>query len=321
MSWGLVVALRVLLWKIGQFRLDVYCCTRDIDLQRWWWRRGLSLPVQQVLLLGPAGDEQIQYRGLMATTPIPKPSLSHGGIPPTLRCKLSLSEVTERAPALARHLARLTLALPDFPQRWSTLRGVAWAGDASSQAAFAQAMAKEGVTLPATYLPLGDLTDLDALIEGFYQHCRGADDWFLCAGVVSVQRAEKAELPGEAGFLWVVSWQGQQLLHRGEYLLSEAHELPADVCAQVQCYAGLEGPPPNCLAMDSHSQEAFVEGHWSAAEHLLSAQWGVLGPLAPFIGMSLALLHAQEAGQPCGWMSQDAEKRLAIGMAVPHGNS
>jgi hypothetical protein len=36
--------------------------------------------------------------------------------------------------------------------------------------------------------------------------------------------------------------------------------------------------------------------------------------------MSLALLQAKEAGQPCGWLSQDADKRLAIGVAQPHGN-
>jgi hypothetical protein len=74
------------------------------------------------------------------------------------------------------------------------------------------------------------------------------------------------------------------------------------------------------LALDKASQDAFVEGGWSAAEHQLSGHWGVLAQMAPFIGMSLALLQAGEAGEPCGWLSQDGDKRLAIGMAVPHGN-
>lgn len=72
--------------------------------------------------------------------------------------------------------------------------------------------------------------------------------------------------------------------------------------------------------MDKESQEAFVEGGWSAGEHQLARHWGGLAHIAPFIGMSLALLQAGKAGQPCGWLSQDGNKRLAIGMAVPHGN-
>ena len=320
-SWALVLALRVLLWQIGLFRLEVYRRARDADVQRWWQRRGLALPVQHVLLLGPAGDEQRLYQALMAATPIPKPSLPQGTIQPVLRCRLSLSDELERSPALARHLARLALAVPELAQRWSMLRGVAWVGDAGGQAAFAHRLAEDGVTLPATQVWLEDLADLDALIEGFYALCEKEGDWLLCAGVASLDRSEDGELPGEAGFLWAVSRQGRVLLHRGEYLLGEAHESPAELCAQVQRYAGLEGAPPSCLALDDSSQAAFVEGGWSAAEHQLSAHWGVLGNLAPFIGMSLALLQAQEAGQACGWLGRDAEKRVAIGVAVPYGNS
>ena len=140
----------------------------------------------------------------------------------------------------------------------------------------------------------------------------------LCAGVVSVESADESDLPGEAGFLWRVNRQGRQLLHRGEY---QAGESPVELCAQMQRYAGLETPPTTCLALDKTSQAAFVGGGWSAAEHQLAGQWGVLADLAPFIGMSLALLRAGEAGQSCGWLSQDGNKRLAIGVAVPHGNS
>jgi hypothetical protein len=72
--------------------------------------------------------------------------------------------------------------------------------------------------------------------------------------------------------------------------------------------------------LDKTSQVEFAQGGWCAAEHQLSTQWGLLGNLAPFIGMSLALLQAKVAAQPCGWLSQDAEERLAIGVVVPHGN-
>ena len=117
-----------------------------------------------------------------------------------------------------------------------------------------------------------------------------------------------------------MSRQGRQLLHRGEYLLSELDESPAELCGQIQRYAGLDAAPPDCLALDKTSQGTFLKGGWRSGEHQLSGHWGVLAQLAPFIGMSLALLQAREAGQPCGWLSQDGNNRLAIGMAVPHGN-
>lgn len=317
--WALALALRALAWQIGLFYGAVYQRTVDAAVQRWWGRRRLGLPVEQILLLGPVGDEQTHYHDLMANAPAPKPAKAEGATQPMLRCPVSLSTTRERAPALARRLAQLTLALPDLKERWPLLRGVAWVGDQSSEAAFVEVVAKAGVTLPEARLPLQDLSDLDRMIDGFNQHCRDEADWLLCAGVVSVPSAEEPELPGEAGFVWLVSCRGRQLLHRGEYLLSEASESPAELCVQMQRYAGLDAAPPTCLALDKTSQGAFVKGGWSATEHQLSEHWGVLAQLAPFIGMSLALLQAGQAGQPCGWLSQDGNNQLAIGMAVPHG--
>ena len=185
-----------------------------------------------------------------------------------------------------------------------------------------QTLAQGGVKpIAETFLPMRDLADLDDLFDAFHRDCRNELDWMLCAGVVSVESAEGTETPGEAAFLWRISRQGQQALHRGEYLMKEAAELPSALCARLQRSAGLDASPPTCLSLDKASQEAFVEGGWLAGEHLLAGQWGVLTNLAPFIGMSLALLAAGESGQACGWLSQDGNKRLAIGMAVPYGDS
>nr|WP_180203446.1 hypothetical protein [Pseudomonas sp. SbOxS1]NYU03113.1 hypothetical protein [Pseudomonas sp. SbOxS1] len=318
--WSLAIALRVLGWQICLFNRDVYRRTVDAAVQRWWGRRRLGLPVEQVLLLGPVGDEQTHYHGLMAGVPAPKPSKPEGEAHPMLRCAVSLGTTAERAPALARRLARLTLALTQLNDRWPQLRGIAWVGDERDQAAFVEVLAKTGVTLPETRLPLQDLSDLDRMIDAFHQDCCEEADWLLCAGVVSVPETEAPGLPGEAGFLWLVSRQGRQLLHRGEYLLSELDESPAELCSQIQRYAGLDAAPPDCLALDITSQGTFLKGGWQSGEHQLSGHWGVLAQLAPFIGMSLALLQASEARQPCGWLSQDGNNRLAIGMAVPHGN-
>ncbi|WP_032831623.1 hypothetical protein [Pseudomonas sp. GM78] len=318
--WALAIALRMLGWQICLFNRDVYRRTVEVAVQLWWGRRRLGLPVEQVLLLGPVGDEQTHYHGLMANVPAPKPSKPEGAAQPMLRCAVSLGTTPERAPALARRLARLTLALTQLNDRWPQLRGIAWVGDERDQAAFVEVLAKTGVMLPETRLPLQDLSDLDRMIDAFHQDCCEEADWLLCAGVVSVPETEAPGLPGEAGFLWLVSRQGRQLLHRGEYLLSELDESPAELCVQIQRYAGLDVAPPDCLALDKTSQGTFLKGGWQSGEHQLSGHWGVLAQLAPFIGMSLALLQAREAGQPCGWLSQDGNNRLAIGMAVPHGN-
>jgi len=318
LCWALILAVRVLVWQIGRFNHKVYLRTVDAACDGWWQRRCRGLPVQEVLLLGPAGDVQTHYLNLMKDVPLAVPSVIPGATQPMLRCPLSLSLISEREPALARHLARLALALPGLSEFWPQLRAIAWVGDESSQTAFVETLAQSEVVLPEVRLPLHSLVDLDDLIDTFHRDCRGDDDWLLCAGVASVASAEEGELAGEAGFFWRVSWQGQQLLHRGEYLASES---PAELCAQMQRYAGLETPPAYCLALDNTSQQAFVPGGWSAVEHQLAGQWGALAHLAPFIGMSLALLQAGDAGQPCGWLSQDGNKRLAIGVAVPHGNS
>jgi hypothetical protein len=318
--WALALALRVLIWQICLFDCTVYRRTVDAAVRRWWSQRSLGLPVEHVLLLGPVGDEQAHYQALMADAIAPKPSIPQGGSQPMLHCPLSLSEHINRATALARHLARLILAHLELTKRWPLLRGIAWVGDASSQAAFVEILIKAGVALPEIRVPLQAPGDLDRLIDAFHQDCRDEADWLLCAGVMSVATSADEMPPGEGGFLWLVNRQGRQLLHRGEYLLSEANESPAELCAQLQRYAGLDAAPRDCLALDKDSQGAFVEGGWTAAEHQLSGHWGALGQLAPFIGISLALLQAGKSRQPCGWLSQDGNKRMAIGMAVPHGN-
>ncbi|WP_300630333.1 hypothetical protein [Pseudomonas sp.] len=318
LCWALVLAVRVLVWQIALFNRKVFLLTLAAETQRWWQRRSLGLPVQDVLLLGPAGDEQANYQRLMTGVLPSEPAMPSGARQLMLRCPLSLSVIAERAPALARRLARMTLTLPDLSERWPQLRAIAWVGDESSEAAFVQVLTQAGGVLPEARLPLQNLTDLDDVIDAFQRDCRGEGDWLLCAGVLSVQDAEAHEVPGEAGFLWRVCREGRQLLHRGEY---QAGESPAELCTQLQRYAGLQAPPATCLALDNTSQEVFAGGGWSAAQHQLSGQWGVLAHLAPFIGMSLALLQAGKAGQPCGWLSQDGNKRLAIGMAVPYGNN
>src|SRR5690606_19112968 len=125
----------------------------------------------------------------------------------------------------------------------------------------------------------------------------------LCAGAISVDQAPAPQVAGEASFAWRVARNGGSRLHRGEYLVQAQGETPAELCSQMQRYGQLEEPPAVCLAMDTACVEAFASGGWPFSEHELSAHWGALGALAPFIGMSLALMHAGDASTPCGWLS------------------
>ncbi len=319
LAWLLALGVRSLVWQVGLMNRQAYRATLEAALHRWWRRRSAALPVEQVLLLGPAGDMPWHYQGLMAATPEPAPVMLPDAAGPVLRCQLSLREDGDRGAALGQHLARQVLALPEREARWPGLRGLAWAGDAAGEAAFVETLAAGGARLPEARWPLRSLDELDALIDAFPRACPHEADVLLCAGVVSLEQAEDGVLPGEAGFVWLVGHQGRQRVHRGEYLLIGGEESAAELCAQMQRYGGLSAAPTDCLALDVASQDAFVEGGWAGA-HQLVGYWGALGELAPFVGMSLSLLQTQESGQPCGWLCAEGEQRMAMGVAVTHGN-
>ncbi|MFV3331193.1 type VI secretion system contractile sheath large subunit [Pseudomonas sp. NY15437] len=295
-----------------------YRQTLDQALQRWWQRRSAALPVDQVLLLGPAGDAQVYYQGLMAATAMPQPETDASGT--RLRCQAARSTGEQRVLGLGRHLARLALALPGREERWPRLCGLAWMGDASSESVFLDTLATAGVTVLDTRWQLNSLDDLDALIDAFPQACPEEGDCLLCAGVVSRNEADEGEVPGEAGFVWVVGRKGTLRLHRGEYLLAEKGESASELCSQMQRYAGLTEAPADCLALDAASVGAFVDGGWAAAQHPLADYWGALGELAPFVGMSLAAFQTAESGNACGWLGKDEAGRLAMGVVVSHGD-
>lgn len=318
LCWGLALAVRMLSWQLRLYEINVYQRVQGAALQRWWQQRALGLPVQDVLLIGPAGRAQECYLGLMAQVQAPLPWGPPVSVPGKLRCSLSLAVTDERGALLAEHLAEQAADMPGLAERWPEVRALCWVGDTDSEAAFVQALANKGLVLPKARLPVKSVTDLDHVIDGFNQHCDRAGDWLLCAGVVSVDAAEGEDIPGEAGFVWRVSHNAKAVLHRGEIMLAENADQPAELCAQIQRYAGLSAPPATCLAMDKSSGGAFVAGGWSGDQHQLMDKWGVLAHLAPFIGMSLAVLQAGQSGQGCGWLSQDAAGKFAIGVAMPY---
>ncbi|MCO7517965.1 hypothetical protein NJF44_24575 [Pseudomonas guariconensis] len=319
LSWGLVLSVRALVWRIGLMNRDAYRQVIQAAEQRWWRKRGRALPVDQVLLLGPVGDDPEDFQRLMVGVPTPPVMDGLDGATPRLRCPGVLTGQADRLSMLAMHLADQALALPERAERWPSLCALAWVGDAAGEAAFASTLEAAGVGLPAARFSLRTLKDLDALIDALPKACPGEADGLLCAGAVSREQAEEGEIPGEAGFVWVVSRKGSLRLHRGEYLLLEHGETARELCAQMQRYAGLSEAPADCLALDASSPLAFVEGGWTVGQHQLAEYWGALGELAPFVGMSLAAIQAEHSSEPCGWLGKDGEGRLAMGVVVSHG--
>ena len=316
--WALALALRHLVWRVGLFNRDAYRHSLGWAQQAWWAQRRRGLPVDQVLLLGPVGDDPAQYRELMADAATPLPTST--GEATALRYPWVNHEGEERAVLLARQLARQLLALPDVREHASRWGALAWAGDAASLAAFTSACAEAGVMLPGTRLALNNLDDLSWLIDAF--HCpenTSIEEW-LCAGVVSVGEGDSQTMPGEAGFVWLANSKACQQVHRGEPLVPEPQAAADSLCARVQLYAGLDGPPPHCATLGAKSLSAVALAGWPASEHELSHLWGSLGALSAFICISLALLQTQTTAAPCGWLCQLPDGQANIGVTSVYGN-
>jgi hypothetical protein len=321
--WALALAVRFLVWQVGLGNRAAYRRTLEAALQRWWQRRSRALPVQRVMLFGPAGELQPPYALQVSGKAVaPQPMEQGKGKPVVLRCPVSSNFAADanREGLVARHLAHLLLVAEGWTASWPLLRGVAWSGSREAYHVFAKVFADAGFALPEEPMPLTGLAALEKLVDEFARHCPQDEDWLLCAGVISTGQVPEPLVAGEASFAWQVTRKGSCRLHRGELLLAEQGETPAALCSQMQRYARLEAPPEVCLAMEAACVETFASGGWPFSERELSAYWGALGAMAPFIGMSLALVHAQSAGTPCGWLSGDGEGGLVMGVAVPYVN-
>ncbi len=167
LCWALVLAVRVLAWQIALFNRKVYLRTAQAATQRWWQQRSLGLPVQDVLLLGPAGDAQEHYLDLMkGVTP---PAVKTDTTPCMLRCPLSLTVVTRARPGAGPASGPLDPGAARTA--WLLAAGAgAGLGRGSKQPGGVRRDAGpgRGLVLPAPRLPLQDLTDLDQLIDTFH---------------------------------------------------------------------------------------------------------------------------------------------------------
>ncbi|MFF7710628.1 hypothetical protein [Pseudomonas sp. NPDC007930] len=314
------LSLRLWLFQLARLRHARYQQVLAATRARWWHWRSLGLPLEQVLLLGPAGEGQQAYQGCMAATAVPSPVAAGGA--PALRCPLGTVSGEGRAAWLGARLARRVLALPGLEARWPRLRALAWGGCPASHAAFAAVLQAAGLRLPAMQLPLQAPADLCTLIDLLHYRYDAPQAWLLCAGVVSVAPAGAAPgMAGEAAFAWVASRAGQHQVHRAEVLAAAPGDSAASLCAQVQRYLRPAALPAAALALGSPAAQALRAAGWPLGNHELGRYWGELQHCAPFVALSLAWLQAAQTEAPCGWASHGMDQHIVIGMAGPYGNA
>lgn len=313
--WALALAIRYLLLQIGLKNRSSYQQVVEQEQNDWWQERSLGIAIEKVYLIGPLGDEQSLYSGIMTGgTPAPNnPTLL------SLRYPLLLNMPTVREQGLAHHLAQQLINSPEIKSRWQSLAYISWFGDEASFQIFIETIKSAVNSISFIRLDLKCIDDVDHVIDVFQQSI-DANKWMLCAGTYSLSQSADAIPAGEAGFAWIASQAGNALLHRAEEI-DVASDVESGMAARhLERYAHLDDMPECCLAMDQKSMAEFQPGGWSAIEHILAPYWGALGEISPYIAISMSLLHTLDTQQPCGWMSQCTENKMVIGVTVPHGN-
>ncbi|MBA0037508.1 hypothetical protein HS962_14965 [Pantoea sp. BIGb0393] len=315
LCWLLAVALRWLIWLQNTDNSRTHHAETSLALDAWWHKRSQALPVETVLLVTPAGDDNAEHLALLSQPPdAPQPGINAEGYA-VLRCPLVLNGTRDRSAMLAAYLANRLAT--HFRQAAETrlITHFCWLGDDVSLAAFHETLLAEGMILPEEILRLTSRTGTDTVIDLIAETHPAL---LLCAGSGEGEPADK-QITGEAAFAWLCSPRGSALLHRSECWQPVPGETAAQAVSQLSRYAGLADVPDRVLAADVPEMEALLDGGWSALEHVLAPWLGNAGQITPFTLRSLALLSALN-GQSCGWIAADRESRYITGVCVPRGN-
>lgn len=283
----------------------------------WWEEHQSLLGLQDVLLLGPAGAETMDWQRVLRRIQRP-PVERHETGGKTLRIARTFSaDSQERERQLVRALV----------MQWKTTsRGMPQAisrcfflGDAAVWPAFHAQMhdAFPGINLPDQPEPWegeATLARLTALLR------EDAKSQHLVVGCVSCPASPDSVLPaGESAAMWLVGADAPVVMARGEFYDASASAPLSNICERAVTQCELDEDPAACILF-SHPQIPQVnECGWNTTHNLQDSYWGNPGSMEPLIVISLAALFAQNEAQPCGWMSTDPQHTLALGIVKPHG--
>lgn len=286
--------------------------------QNLWWEEHQSLiGLKDILLLGPAGAETMDWQRVLRRIQRP-PVERHETGGKTLRIARTFSaDSQEREQQLVRALVmQWKTTSRDMPQAISRCF---FLGDAAVWSAFRAQMhdAFPGVNLPDQPEPWegeATLARLTALLR------EDAKSQHLVVGCVSCPASPDSLLPaGESAALWLVGADAPVVMPRGEFYDASASDPLRNICERAVTQCELDEDPATCILF-SHPQIPQVnECGWNTTHNLQDNYWGIPGSMEPLIVISLAALYAQNEAQPCGWISTDPQHTLALGIVKPHG--
>lgn len=313
--WLIAVAGRWLVWLVALYNRNTHRDTIAESLDKWWRYRSRTLPIEQVLLVTPLGDEDADHESLLSSSLPPTPLQGTDATGNALlRCSQVLG-MQSRPVLLARYLARRLLTHLRRNDEVRPVQVFCWLGDDDGLAAFTQALESDGIRLPDDVLRIRDARELDKVVDAM-----PLDELalMLCAGCgQGVPNADATA--GEGAFAWLCGHRAQALIHRAEILNPDTGETSQLLTAQLSRYARLNMAPELVLAADKTAMDTLLPSGWSAVDHVLMPWLGHAGVVTPFIVLSLAALSARN-GQACGWTASLMDNPLLTGVCVPRGN-
>ncbi|ROP61546.1 hypothetical protein EDF81_0017 [Enterobacter sp. BIGb0383] len=312
---GLLFALRSMVYQVASGNQRAYRYILQQTEEEWWQQRSAGLPIEPWCLLGPGGDKpEYHLAALTENPPPPQPVIIGQGLP-VLHCPQILeNDISRREAALTRHLVRTLLDV--YPLK-STLAPVFttlyWCGAPEEGQRFIRALSEKGWQFQQPLLLLNDIDRLDDAIDHYYRLSGNKNNRILCAGIYCPQHEESTQIMGEAGFVWSVGTQGKVSVQRAERqdISDETAQL---LLGRAEKLAQLTGPPEYCLSFNRSAAEYLQSGGWPTLKHIQEPFWGDLQRISPFIAMTLAAFQSLSIEQPCGWITQDIERKYITGV-------
>ena len=314
LMWLSVLLLRTLYYRVNRHNAQVYELEVAEVKRAWWMRYRQQAGLRQCLLLGAAGSTAAHWQQVLARQQRPPVPVKEGEGNALRLLSIFGSDSTEREAQLAHLLAmqwreQLPATLSEAPL------ACYWLGSISAWATFVAGISEycPDLRLPAQAQAWLAQETLEAVIERLQDAPEHA--WILCAGCRSLPAGKDSALPaGEAAVLWVLGRPDQGVrLGRGE-CYDVGTDALVDVAQQACSQRYLDAPPEMCVSFSQRDIPELSELDWRLSAHLQDVYWGDLGDLEAMVVQTLAALHVQHQGSPCGWLAKSSSRSLILGV-------
>ncbi|UDQ79064.1 hypothetical protein LJN55_16555 [Erwinia rhapontici] len=283
----------------------------------WWEVHQSTLALREILLIGPAGSDESDWKHVLGREQRPPEQEQEPGGKALRIARTFSSDVVAREQQLACSLVLLWQKEQSEPV--SSFAGVFWLGSEPAWQAFRSQMV---ASFPEVALPTepeiwnGEET-LSRMAARLKQD-KGRQ--FLLAGCQSCAASSGRRLPaGESAVLWRVAAEGPVVMPRGEVFSALTPDALKDVCQRALKQSDIDDAPDACMLFSHPELPQLAETGWNVTHHLQDSYWGDVGNMQPLIVISLAAIQARHQQQPCGWIATDPQHTLALGIVKPYG--